>query len=492
MSLANIRERSRGAGMVIPLSALAVYLLVFLILPPEAKNTAPILSVLPVIAVGWTFGLSAALLAAVFTIPLNTGLMNLAGRSGWDALIRTEGGVLGTVGLVAVGAAVGRLSDLWGRLEKEVSERQRIEEALRETEAKYRIMADESLAGVFILQDDKFRYVNRALANFFGYNPSDIVDQMGPLDLMQSDEKLYYAKQGHGQISIEVGEVRHRTFRGLHKDGSLIHCEVRAGPVELSGGHAILGTLIDITERKRIERAEKDFTRMKNELFLGVSHGMREPLHALKGFLKELQEGMFDNPIMPEMLISRAVRDADRLTNMVDNLLDMAQLESGDFELELEEVDISEVVRSVLRALEGEANLKDVTMEHVLPRKPLTAMADRGRLEQVLVNLVDNAIKFSKPGGAVVVSGEEMWDKILTIQVSDRGVGIPQDELPRMFDKFPGVSADVTHAGGGPGLGLYISKKIIEAHGGQINVESKPRKGSTFYFSIPQQGPKRA
>ena len=488
MSLSSIRERSRRAGIAIPVSALAIYLLVFLILPPEAKNTAPILSVLPVIAVGWTFGLRAALLAAVFTIPLNTALMNVAGRPGWDALIRTEGGVLGTVGIVAVGAAVGRLSDLWGRLEKEVSERQRIEEALRETEAKYRIMAEESLAGVFILQDDKFRFVNPALADIFGYDPSDIIDQMGPSDLKQPDEKRYYSEQGRGQVSIEVGEMRYRTFRGLHKDGSLIHCEVRAGPVDLSGGQAILGTLINITERKRIEQAEEDFTRMKNELFLGVSHGMREPLHALKGFLKELQKGMFDNPIMPEMLISRAVRDADRLTNMVDNLLDMAQLESGEFDLNLEEVDISELVRGVLRALESEANLKHVSMEHVLPRKPLNALADRGRLEQVLVNLVDNAIKFSKSGGAVVVSGETMWDKILVIQVSDRGVGIPQDELLRVFDKFPGVGANATHAGGGPGLGLYISKHIVEAHGGQINVERKPGKGSTFYFSIPQFG----
>ncbi len=189
---------------------------------------------------------------------------------------------------------------------------------------------------------------------------------------------------------------------------------------------------------------------------------------------------------MPEVLISRAVTDADRLTNMVDNLLDMAQLESGDFELNLEEVDISAVVRGVLRALEGEANLKHVAMEHMLPRQPLTAMADRSRLMQVLVNLVGNAIKFSKSGGTVVVSGGTMWDKILTIQVSDRGVGIPQDELLRVFDKFPGVSANMTRACGGPGIGLYISKKIIEAHGGQINVQSKPGKGSTFYFSFPQ------
>lgn len=488
MLLSSIRERSRRAGIVIPLSALAIYLLVFLILSPEAKNTAPILSVIPVIAVGWTHGLRAGLLAAVLTVPLNTALMNVAGRSGWDALIRTEGGVLGTIGIVAVGAAVGRLRDLGGRLQKELSERQRIEQALRENQAKYRIMAEESLAGVFILQDDKFRYVNQALANIFGYSPSDIEDQMGPLDLMQPDEKLYYGEQGGGQAPIEIGEMRYRTFRGLRKDGSLIHCEVRAGPVEMSGGQAILGTMVDITERKRIEQAEKDFTRMKNELVLGISRGMRDPLHALRGFLKELQKGIFDNPIMPEMLISRAVTDADRLTNIVDNLLDMAQLESGDFELDLEEVDVSELVRGVLRALEGEANLKHVAMEHVLPRQPLTAMVDRGRLRQVLVNLVDNAIKFSKSGGTVVVSGGLMWDKILTIQVSDRGVGIPQDELLRVFDKFPGVGANVTDAGGGPSLGLYISKHIVEAHRGQINVESKPGKGSTFYFSIPQQG----
>ncbi len=130
MRYSTFRKTTRQAGVVIPLSALAIYLLVFLILPPQSKNLAPILSVLPVIAVGWTFGLRAALLAVVFTIPLNTALMNAAGRPGWDALIRSQGGVLGTIALVAAGAAVGRLSDLWGHLEKEVSARKQAEEQI--------------------------------------------------------------------------------------------------------------------------------------------------------------------------------------------------------------------------------------------------------------------------------------------------------------------------------------------------------------------------
>ena len=124
------RETTRQAGVAIPLSALAVYLLVFLILPPQSKNLAVILSIIPVMAVGWTFGLRAALLTVVLTIPLNTALMNVAGRPGWDALLRSQGGVLGTIALVAAGATVGRLSDLWGHLEKEVTDRKQAEEQL--------------------------------------------------------------------------------------------------------------------------------------------------------------------------------------------------------------------------------------------------------------------------------------------------------------------------------------------------------------------------
>ena len=115
MRYSSFGKITREAGVVVPLIATAIYLLVFIIVPSESKYVATTLSILPVIAVGWTF----SLLAAVLSVPLNTVLLNLAGQPGWDALIRTGGGVLGTIALLAAGAAVGRLSDLWGRLEKE-------------------------------------------------------------------------------------------------------------------------------------------------------------------------------------------------------------------------------------------------------------------------------------------------------------------------------------------------------------------------------------
>ncbi len=485
MNLRNICVTSLRARVTLSAAAFALYFLGFLLIPPQAKATAPILSILPIVAVGWTLGLRAGLLAVLVSIPLNTIMLNLSGRPGWDALFSSEGGLLGTLGLAIVGAAIGRLTDLRVKLEKEVSQRKRAEQVLRETEDKYRIMVEGSLAGVYIFHTGKFRYVNEALADIFGYARTDIVDRMGPVDLIHPDNHALYHAQRQGLNPSEFKELHHRTFHGIRKDGSSIHCELIGGPVELQGRRAVVGTLIDVSERRRIEQAEKEFTQMKNELILGASHGLRTPLHTLKGFLEMLRMGKVDDPRLKEEFIARAAIDADRLSNMVENLLDMAQLESGDLKLAMEEVDLKLLCCELLQTMEHIAEVKGVTVTHMLSSQPLIVTANRIRIRQVMANLLDNAIRFSKPGGTVVLTGDTLMDGTVSIRVSDQGIGIPKGELPKVFDKFYGVGTNVRHAGGGAGLGLYISKRIIEAHGGHINVESEPEEGSTFYFSIP-------
>lgn len=260
---------TREAGVVVPLIATAIYLIVFIIVPPESKYAATTLSILPVIAVGWTFGLRAALLAAVLTIPINTALVNAAGRPGWDALIRTGGGALGTIALLAAGAAVGRLSDLWGRLEKEVAERQRIEEELRErtaerNEAKLIGFLNALPIGVVVhARDTKLQYVNHYALQLLGISPEKVNAEYSRI-LEEGIKQFPIYRSGANQSFTSVDTPVVRALEGeqvkdtdieLAIDGGRIPLEVLASPIFDDEGEVqyAVTAFQDISDRMRLE-----------------------------------------------------------------------------------------------------------------------------------------------------------------------------------------------------------------------------------------------
>jgi len=272
MRYGSLGKVTRQAGVVIPLGALAIYLFMFFILPSDSKNVATSLSILPVIAVGWTFGLRAALLAALFTIPLNTALLNAAGQPGWNVLIRTGGGVLGTIALIAAGAAVGRLSDLWGLLEEEVSERQRIEEALRERTAK---LSEAKLVGflnalplgvIVYGPDTKPHYVNHYALKILGLpqeTPGSIISENAMmLEEAITQVSAYRPGIDHYFASDETPIAR--ALRGervkdadieLVINGERVPLEVLASPIFDDQGKVrfAVAAFQDISERRRLE-----------------------------------------------------------------------------------------------------------------------------------------------------------------------------------------------------------------------------------------------
>jgi signal transduction histidine kinase len=243
-------------------------------------------------------------------------------------------------------------------------------------------------------------------------------------------------------------------------------------------------TVQDITERKRAEEAEKELMQMKDDFVANVSHELRTPLSSVKGFLDLLRKGKVQDPAVQQEFLNRAAQDADRLVALVNDLLDVARMEAGRLRLELEEVDLSVLIAETLQSLQGLAGKKGVSMTYTAPSVSVIVKADRRRLQQVLVNLVGNAIKFSEVNRLILVTGE-VTNNYVTIEVIDQGPGIPAEALPRLFDKFYQVEGSAKRAGGGTGLGLYISKQIIEAHGGHIGVESELGKGSTVFFTLP-------
>jgi len=170
----------------------------------------------------------------------------------------------------------------------------------------------------------------------------------------------------------------------------------------------------------------------------------------------------------------------------VNDLLDLSRLEAGQLELELADMDLGALVQETLESLEGLAGAKDISLTFTAHQAPLLAKGDPRRIHQVLTNLVGNAIKFSAPHSFVQVVAEQD-DSLCTVKIIDTGLGIAAEDLPKLFGKFYQSDTEHKHRGQGSGLGLYIAKQLIEAHGGHMGVESTLGSGSTFLFSIPTQ-----
>jgi len=215
-----------------------------------------------------------------------------------------------------------------------------------------------------------------------------------------------------------------------------------------------------------------------------VSHEMRTPICSLKGLLGLLIKDKASDPQVQREFLARAADDANRLAALVDELLDLSRLEAGELELQWDRIEVQTLIAETLHVLEGLAGEKRVSLQYEAPDTSLMLKGDRRRLQQVLTNLCSNAIDFSEANRTVRVTAGRENDHLM-VRVSDEGPGIPPDALPRLFNRFYQVDTVRKRRGQGSGLGLYISKQIIEAHGGQIGVDSKLGSGSTFFFTLP-------
>lgn len=245
-------------------------------------------------------------------------------------------------------------------------------------------------------------------------------------------------------------------------------------PDEYESGSLLLAQ--DLTRVRRLETVRRDF-------ISNVSHELRTPLASLKALTETLQNGALSDAEAGPRFLERIHTEVDALTQMTQELLDLSRIESGQVELNFAPVSIKSLLTSAtdrMRAQAERANLKlSVNFSENLPN---SFRADYSRLEQVLVNLIHNAVKFTKPGGEIILFAETKKGAV-RIGVKDSGIGIPSESLNRIFERFYRV--DSSRTGSGTGLGLSIAKHIIEAHNGKIWVESEVGQGSTFYFSIP-------
>jgi len=246
-----------------------------------------------------------------------------------------------------------------------------------------------------------------------------------------------------------------------------------AMPDPYSGGTLLL--IQDLTLLRRTEAMRRDFVS-------NLSHELRTPLASLKALTEALQDGALADPEAGPRFLSRLQAEVEALSRMAEQLLDLSRVESGQIRLDRAPLAPAALLASVAERMRLQAERAGLTLRIECPPDLPPVLADRARLEQVLVNLVHNAIKFTPAGGEILLLAEAASDG-MRFAVRDTGVGIPAEDLPRVFERF--YKSDRARSSAGAGLGLAIARHIVEAHGGKIWVESEEGQGSMFYFTAP-------
>jgi two-component system, OmpR family, phosphate regulon sensor histidine kinase PhoR len=248
---------------------------------------------------------------------------------------------------------------------------------------------------------------------------------------------------------------------------------------------SVVLVLHDVTRVRRLESMRADFV-------ANVSHELRTPLTAIRGYAETLLGGALDDSARARQFVHVIERHSERLSRLIDDLLTLSDLELGRTELRREPLDLREVVVGVLEVLGPKAGKKAIALQAEIPDDLPALVLDRDRIEQVLINLVDNAIKYTPADGSVRVSARSLGNgngSGVEIDVTDSGIGIPEKDLSRLTERFYRVDRARSRELGGTGLGLAIVKHIVQAHGGSLTIESRVQKGTTVRVELPAAVP---
>lgn len=240
----------------------------------------------------------------------------------------------------------------------------------------------------------------------------------------------------------------------------------------------VVGVLRDVTEERKLDRLRKDF-------IANVSHELRTPLSMMQGYAEALQDEFGDNPEQRRELADIIHDETLRMKRLVNDLLDLAQLESGQFQMNFQNLDLTDIVRRVARKFQALAGDREIQLFVEVPAEPVYVQADADRMEQVFTNLMDNAIRHTGPNGTVTIALSDSGGHV-QVRVSDTGSGIPEEDIPYIWERFYKADKARTRGSSGTGLGLAITRQIVLEHRGDIVVNSTVGVGTTFIVSLPR------
>ena len=277
---------------------------------------------------------------------------------------------------------------------------------------------------------------------------------------------------------------------GLRRDGSEFPIEIGLSPLATEEGTLVFSAIRDVTERKRMEQRTREANRLKSEFLANMSHELRTPLNAIIGFAELMYRGKV-GPVSSEHreYLGDILTSSKHLLQLVNDVLDLAKVEAGKMEFRPEQVDLSVLVGEVRDILRGLAAGKRLRVDARVDPEAARVHIDPARVKQVLYNYLSNAIKFTPEGGKITIGIDGQGPDLFRLSVTDTGVGIAREDFARLFVEFQQLDGSTGKKWQGTGLGLALTKKIVEAHGGRVAVQSTPGAGSTFSAILPRSLP---
>ena len=332
---------------------------------------------------------------------------------------------------------------------------------------------------------------NRGAEKIFGYTAAEAVGKS--ITMLIPEDRLNEETEVLSRVRAGLSVEHFETIR-RRKDGSLVNISLTVSPVRTPGGEIIGASKIarDVTEQRRLRAEADEASRQKDEFLAVLSHELRTPLNTVLGYARMLKR---DDERLTGPLRERALdaleRNADALTKLVHDVLDTSRIVTGKLRLTLKDCAVDRLIADAIDTVTPTAEAKEIAIDHTVTRG-LSVRGDRDRLQQVLWNLLSNAIKFTSPGGTIVVRADRQGSTV-AIEVSDNGIGIAPEHLPFVFQRFWQAHTGASREYSGLGIGLALTRHLVELHGGTIAAHSEGLgRGARFSVVLPAAADKQA
>lgn len=364
---------------------------------------------------------------------------------------------------------IGQLADSLNLMSEELENKIRI---ISEDKDKMEVVLSSVIEGIAAIdKEGRIILFNHALENMIDCSSDRVLGKFH-WEIIRNNQLNELLKE-----TLQKGQALTREITLFSPQEKIFHAS--ANP--LSEKNKVWGAVVvlnDITEIKKLEK-------MRSEFVANVSHELRTPLTSIQGFVETLKEGAINEPEKAQYFLKIIEKQSNRLNNLIGELLQLSKIESQEIAMNLQSINLRDLIDKIISEFKKKIEQKDHKIKINISPQLSLIKADPEQIEVVFRNLLDNAVKYTPDGGEIYISALEK-SKNIYIEIADNGIGISAEHLPRIFERFYRANKDRSRKLGGTGLGLAIVKHIVQAHQGTIGVESKPGKGSKFFFTLPK------